>query len=270
MLRVNDILVWIDRYAPFRYAASWDQCGLQVGDPRAAVERVMVALDPSSIAIEEALRRECQCLVTHHPLIFRPMSAVRLDQYPANLVGKALCKGLHLIAAHTNLDAAREGTNDQLAQLMELEALEPLEVEPAFAKEDAYGGMGRVGLLHESQSLAFLVEKLRDSLGGIGIRVVGNPARMVRRVALCTGSGGSMLERVIGARADVYVTGDLKHHEGQQALEADLALIDIGHFASERLIVEPLAVYLREQASRELLSLEVLTACEERDPFWFF
>ena len=79
-----------------------------------------------------------------------------------------------------------------------------------------------------------------------------------------------MLERVIASKVDVYVTGDLKYHEGQRALEEGLALIDIGHFASERLMVHPLADYLRNRASRELVRLEVLTSCEEKDPFWFF
>ena len=269
-MRVKDILAWIDQYAPFRYAASWDQCGLQVGNPEAAVERIIVALDPSSSVIEEAERRECQCLVTHHPLLFRPIHAVRLDQFPGNLIGRALGKGIHLIAAHTNLDAAREGTNDQMVRLMDLQAVEPLEVESAWSREQSYGGMGRVGLLPEAKFLAGLVEELRDSLGGIGVRVVGDPKRMVHRVALCSGSGGSMLERAIAANVDVYITGDLKYHEGQRALEAGLALIDIGHFASERLIVQPLADYLRSRASRELLRLEVLTTCEEKDPFWFF
>ena len=270
MTKVKDILAWIDLYAPFRYAASWDQCGLQVGDPEAVVKRALVALDPSSSSIEEAQRHECQCLVTHHPLLFRPISTVRLDQFPGNLIGKALSKGIHLIAAHTNLDAAREGTNDQMARLMGLEAVEPLEVEAVWREEHPYGGMGRVGSLPMAQLLANLVEELRDSLGGIGVRVVGDPGRMVQRVALCSGSGGSMLEQVITTGADVYVTGDLKYHEGQRALEANLALIDIGHFASERLIVQPLADYLKNQASRELLPLEVLAACDEKDPFWFF
>jgi dinuclear metal center YbgI/SA1388 family protein len=270
MVKVKDILAWIDEYAPFRYAASWDQCGLQVGDPEAAVERVMAALDPSSSSVEAAERQGCQCLVTHHPLLFRPINSVRLDQFPGNVIGRALGKGIHLIAAHTNLDAAREGTNDQLARLMKLEAVEPMEIESAWRQEQSYRGMGRVGFLPRAQPLANLVEDLRDCLGGIGVRVVGDPKRTVHRVALCSGSGGGMLDMAIASNVDAYITGDLKYHEGQRALEADLALIDIGHFASERLIVQPLADHLQARASRELIGLEVFTACEEKDPFWFF
>lgn len=270
MVQVKHILAWIDRYAPFRYAAAWDQCGLQVGDPEAEVERIMVALDPSSSSIGEAQRKECRCLVTHHPLIFRSLSAVRLDQFPGRLVAEALKNGLNLIAAHTNLDAALEGTNDQLAHLIGLEAVEPLEIEAAWRAERSYAGMGRVGMLGEARSLGKLAGELQTSLGGIGIRVVGDPARGLKRVALCTGSGGSMIEEAIASGADVYVTGDLKYHEAQRAVEADLALIDIGHFSSERLIVGPLAEYIRGCASREMLRLDVLTACEEKDPFWFY
>jgi len=70
MVRVRDILAWIDLFAPFRYAASWDQCGLQVGDPQAPVERLLVALEPGSATLQEAADLRCQCLVTHHPCCF--------------------------------------------------------------------------------------------------------------------------------------------------------------------------------------------------------
>lgn len=269
MVQVSDILTWLDKHAPFRYAESWDRCGLQVGDPKAGVNRVLVALDPGSEILEEAKDQGCQCLVTHHPLIFRSLNAVRADEFPGKLVIEALRSEINLIAAHTNLDAARGGTNDELARLLNIEAVEPLEVERSWVGEERYGGMGRVGFLNRSMSLEKLIEEIQKILGGIEVRGVGNPAGSVRRIALCTGSGGSLVERVISAGCDVYVTGDIKYHEAQRAVEAGLTLIDIGHFASERLIIQPLASYLRLQASHHHADLEVFTARREKDPFWF-
>lgn len=269
MIRVQDVFEWLDEHAPFRYAQSWDQCGLQVGDPKAVVERVMVALDVNSETLGEAENRRCECLVTHHPLIFRPLKALRVDDFPASLVVRALLSGVHVIAAHTNLDVARDGTNDRLGVLLALDDVAPLEVDDEWAREERYGGMGRIGSLPQPMRLGDLAARSAQVLGIDGLRMVGKPEREVRRVAICTGSGGSLLDLAIRSGVDVYLTGDLKYHEAQQALEAGLALIDVGHFASERLIVEPLVEYIEQRAARCGASLSVFAAQCEQDPFLF-
>ncbi len=269
MVRIENLLDWLDDYAPFRYAESWDRCGLLVGTPQAAVERVLVALDPTSTTLREAAAHGCQCLLTHHPLFLRPLENLRTDRVPGHLIATALLNGIHLIAAHTNLDAARQGTNDQLANLLGLEAVEALVSDVSWSAEARYGGMGRIGRLPRPVSFATLVADTRKALGGLPVRMVGDPDRSVQRVALCSGSGASLLEQVIAGGSEVYVTGDIKYHEAQRALEADLALLDIGHFASEQLVVEPVAEYLRGRAAAGGLALEVLVATQERDPFWF-
>jgi dinuclear metal center YbgI/SA1388 family protein len=268
MVCVKDILMWLDAGAPFRYAAGWDQCGLQIGDPDAMVERILVALDPSSETLREAVDRRCQCIVTHHPLIFRPITTVRFDKFPGNLIAYALKNGINLIAAHTNLDVARAGTNDRLVELLSLKDVVPLEVDAAWNGEERYVGMGRIGHLNEAVSLQELAERTSMVLGGVGCRIVGDPEKQIQRLAVCTGSGGSLLEDVIAASCDAYVTGDIKYHEAKRALEAGLALLDVGHFASERLIVQPLVDYLTSEAQSRQLQVEVFAADEEEDPFW--
>jgi len=268
MVLVRDILDWLDFYAPFRYAASWDQCGLQVGDPEAPAKRVLVALDPNTATLGEAEERECQCLVTHHPLFLHPLKAVRADQFPGNLILRGVLRGIHLIAAHTNLDVAKGGTNDHLGQMLSIHTLQPLDCDDPRVGEDRYSGMGLTGFLPQSMSFRALVEKTSKALGGIAVRAVGHGEKQVHRVALCTGSGGSLMKQVISAGSDVFITGDVKYHDAQRALEAGLALIDIGHFASERIIVRPLAAFLRAQAVARREALEVLEARVERDPFW--
>lgn len=268
MILVRDILDWLDDYAPFHYAAKWDQCGLQVGDPDGQVDRILVALDPLSASLREAEECGCQCVVTHHPLIFHPLKSVRGDEYPGSLVLRAVRSGLHVIAAHTNLDAAREGTNEHLARLFSLSAVEPLEIDPLFRGEPLYGGMGRIGSLPAPTTLEELVAKAANVLGHSGLRVVGDPGGPVHRVALCTGSGGSLVEQAVKAGCQAFITGDVKYHDARYAIEAGLAVIDVGHFASERLILEPLAAFLRSTAEKRRASVRVLVAMSERDPFW--
>lgn len=269
MVRVSDIRSWLNDYAPFRYAASWDRCGLQVGDPHAPVEDVLVALDPTSRTLAEAKRYRCQCLVTHHPLIFQPLEALTTDTFPARLVIAALQADIHVIAAHTNLDAAVDGTNDQLARVVGLADTEPFETDAAWTGEQRYGGMARIGLLPRPLPLGDWVQRICTGLGGGVVRVVGDRTREIRRAAVCAGSGGSLVERVIATDCEAYVTGDLKYHEAQRAMEAGLAVVDVGHFASERLIVEPLAAFLRSRAAREQVSLTIRVALDETDPFWY-
>ncbi|MFP5213483.1 MAG: Nif3-like dinuclear metal center hexameric protein, partial [Acidobacteriota bacterium] len=109
---------------------------------------------------------------------------------------------------------------------------------------------------------------VRRAMGGIEVRVVGRPDKEIRRVALCTGSGASLIDLVSASGCDAYVTGDVKYHEAQTAVEADLALIDVGHFASERIVVEPLAANLQAMADRSGEAVAFLIAKEESDPFW--
>jgi dinuclear metal center YbgI/SA1388 family protein len=268
MLLVRDILAWLDYYAPFRYTASWDHCGLQVGDPEAVVRRLLVALDPGSATLNEAEEHHCQCLVTHHPLMFHPVDAVRADQFPGNLVIRAVLKGIHVISAHTNLDVAKGGTNDYLGRMLSLREVQPLERDATHEGEEHYAGMGLVGCFPQAMSLKEAVVKAQAVLGGIAVRAVGSAETQVHRVALCSGSGGSLMEQAISAGSDLFITGDIKYHDAQRALEAKMALIDIGHFASERIVVPPLAAFLRARAVSQNKTLEVLEAGVERDPFW--
>ncbi len=270
MVQVKDILTWMEVHAPLSFSEAWDACGLQVGDPEGKVDRILVALDASSKTLQEAETKGCQCLLTHHPLIFRPLSAVRSDQYPGKLVMMALQKGVHIISMHSNLDVAQGGTNDQLARLLSLQSVEPLESAPHLRGERGYMGLGCLGTLAQKKSLKEFAAFVQVILGNIPMRVVGDWQQTVQRVALCTGSGGGFMEQVLARKVDAYVTGDVKYHEAQRALEGGLAVLDVGHFASERVVVEPVAEMLRHQALERGKSILVLTSREEKDPFAVF
>lgn len=265
--RVKDLLRWIDETAPFRFAAPWDNCGLQAGDPEDTVERVLVALDPSSESMDEARDLGCRCLVTHHPLLFKPVSSVRTDRFPESLVFRAVREGLNVISAHTNLDVALGGTNHRWARDLGLEPVEPIEDEARFRNEERYSGMGLAGLLPEAIPFDRFLDRVRAIARGAAVRTAGPTDGRVRFVAVCTGSGGSLIERVLALGADAYISGDIKYHEAQRAVEAGLAVLDVGHFASERIVLEDLAEELRTKSAREGASLDVRVSGREKDPF---
>jgi dinuclear metal center YbgI/SA1388 family protein len=265
MAQIKHIMQWIDSWAPFRFAEPWDNCGLQIGDPEAHVSKVMVALDPGSSVLDEARDLGCQCLVTHHPLFFKPINALLTNTWPGTIIVKALACGINIIAAHTNLDAARDGTNAQLKRLLGLHSVEPLDT--ARIDDERYAGIGLLGDLPRSMSLQSLVALLSHGLGDAAVRVAGDPDRLITRLAVCTGSGGSLIGKVLTAGADAFVSGDMKYHDGKLAEENGLAIIDIGHFASERLMLEPLASFLIARSDAEQSGIEVYIAKSERDPF---
>ncbi len=266
MVRVKDILGWIDSLAPFRFAESWDNCGLQVGNPQEPITRLLVALDPSTPVLAEARERGCQCVVTHHPLLLHPLSSIRTDSWPGSVVESAVFGGISIIAAHTNLDTARHGTNAQLAQLLGLAITGPLDGEPSLCQDSLYGGMGVVGLLAREATAQEIGAELKNALGAVCVRIAGDGKKRVVRVAVCSGSGGSLIGKALAWGADLFITGDLKYHDARLAEEHGLAVIDIGHFASERPVLEVLCDLFRTRAASEALELDVFVSQSEFDP----
>ena len=268
MVSIEQIHAWINDLAPFRYAEHWDNCGLQIGDAEAQTGGILVALDPLQTVVEEARRLRCGCVVTHHPLIFKPLHSLRAEHFPDDIIIEFIRGKLNLIVAHTNLDSARGGTNDQLAHLLDIHGIEPLATELAWRDEPSYGGMGRIGVLQKECSLAELTARVRSALGGSVVKASGDPHKMIKRVALCSGSGGTFLDAVIARECDVFITGDVKYHDAQKAEASGVGLIDAGHFASEKLVVEPLAGRLREFAAKAGAEVQVYASETEKDPFW--
>jgi dinuclear metal center YbgI/SA1388 family protein len=266
MVRVKDILGWIDSLAPFHFAESWDNCGLQVGNPQAAITGLLVALDPSTPVLAEARERGCQCVVTHHPLLLHPLRALLTDSWPGCVVEKALVSGISIIAAHTNLDSARQGTNGQLAQLLGLAVTGPLEAQPCLSDDSRYGGMGVVGLLACEATAEKVAADLKGALGASSVRIAGDGKKRVLKVAVCSGSGGSLLGKALASGVDLYITGDLKYHDARLAEEYGLVVIDIGHFASEKPVLGVLGDFFRSRAASEGLELDVFVSQSEFDP----
>jgi dinuclear metal center YbgI/SA1388 family protein len=219
------------RYDP-ALAEAWDAVGLVCGDPAETVRSVLFAVDPTSAVVDEAVERGVDLVVTHHPLLLTPVHGVPADDPKGRLVHRLVRAGAGLFVAHTNADrAAGHGVNDALAAALGLVATTPLE------RSDVPGvGLGRVGTLQQPLTLTAFAERVAAALPATagGVRMAGDPAREVRTVAVCGGSGGSLFPAAARAGADVLVTSDLKHHAASEALEAGgPALVDVAHWAGE-------------------------------------
>lgn len=259
---VSEIIGQMEMLAPPALAADWDNCGLQVGGRDWPVRRLWVALDPRPEVVAAACADGAGMLVTHHPLIFRPLSRVDTDTSVGRRIETALAARLAIYSAHTNLDSAADGLNDLLARRLAITSEGPLEP----AGDGAPGcGLGRLGRLATATTLAALAETCRRRLELPAVKIAGNPELPVRRVALCTGSGGSLIGAFLDGPAEVYITGDLRYHDAGTVTDAGRGLIDIGHFGSERIMIADVADRLRQALAQRDVTV---VACDlEREPF---
>lgn len=243
---VADLAAAAEALWPAAGAEAWDAVGLVSGDPRASVERVLLAVDAVSDTVDEAIESRADLLLTHHPLLLRGVTTVAADRYKGSVISRLIKADCALLTAHTNADVVDDGTSGVLAERLGLRGAAPI-------APDAYGGgIGRVGDLAEATTLgrfASLVASVLPATAG-GVRVSGSYVRPVRRVAVCGGAGDAYLAAPAVLGADVYVTADLRHHPAQEAREQALltggpALVDVSHWASEWLWLEMAAAALR-------------------------
>jgi len=370
VITVRDILGVMEEIAPEDLAETWDNPGLHVGDPEWAVKRVCVALDPTFEVIEEAAADQVDLVITHHPLIFGPLYSLDLGSGLGKRIETAVKARVAVMCAHTNLDSARGGVNDMLAEKLGLQSVEVLRavedtrykaviyvpkgheqklLEALFAsglgegkrysclsfrtegtgtflpgetadpflnppkgelaQVDEYrieielgkndlsalrevlnqthpyeeviwdlyplpgrkgaNGLGRVGDLSEPGSFSAIVETVKTVFGLSVVKTAGNPRQLIQRVAVCSGSGRSLVGDFLSSDADVMISGDMGYHDGQRVADAGKALIDIGHFCSEHIMVEGLSQRLSECLKSRGWDVAVVPFSLERDCFQY-
>jgi len=239
VVRVSDVIETVLTAYPASLAAEWDTgIGLTCGDPADQVSSVLLAVDADQTTVDEAIRLGAGLLLTHHPLLFRPVQSVAADTAKGALIHRMVRAGVAHFAAHTNADSAVGGVNDALAGVLALTDLRPLVPDA----DGSVTGSGRIGVLPRPMSLRDFAAYVRDRLPATvsGARAAGDPDRVVRSVAVCGGAGDAFLSAAADAGVDVYVTSDLRHHVVSEFVDpvggADPvhpAVIDVAHWAGE-------------------------------------
>jgi dinuclear metal center YbgI/SA1388 family protein len=255
---VHDVYTAIDSLAKFSTQEKWDNSGLLVGDYNAKVSKVLVALDITNAVVDEAISLHCDLIVSHHPVIFDPLKSIDTN----NSVYRLIQNGISAICCHTPLDVCLNGINDILYQLFKnplslCDDVSPIEDVNHTGLGDGFGRVCSSSTDLSHKEVALTLKKL---LGCSVVKYVPND-RPIRKVAFCSGSGGSMLEDVIALGADVFITGDVKHDRWIYAKDHGLALYDCGHFHTEN-IVTP---FLRQYIFASVPNVEVFVAQSSRD-----
>jgi dinuclear metal center YbgI/SA1388 family protein len=256
---VAEFVAAIERMAPSALAEDWDNVGLLVGRHNQPVSRVLVALELRDEILLEASEHGCDAILTHHPPIFPVLSAVTDHTVVGELVLRAAELRMAVVSAHTNLDAATGGLNDDMAELIGLSATRPLR--PSLA--DPSQGLGRVGTVATGTTLEALVRTVAAAFGLNRPAFVGDATARIATVACCTGSGSSLLPDAVAAAADVYVTSDLTYHDHDRA--PGLALVTIPHGRVEQVALKRWARRLERAVAGD--GVEVRFALTDTDPW---
>lgn len=263
MATVQDILNFVEALAPRSMKMDWDNVGLLCGSRHSQVTKLLVALDPFEHVCQEAAGMGAQLLVTHHPLIFRPLSAITDDSAITRGIMLLCREGISAVNAHTNLDCAPGGVNDVLAKVLGLADIAV--VNPSGTDEAGNEwGLLRCGTVAQ-QPLEHFLTTVKDALHCEGLRYVSG-GRPVRRVAVGGGScAGGMLD-ALDAGCDTFVTADVKYNQFWDAKELGLNLIDAGHFHTEN----PVVAVLAEKIAERFPDVEVKISETHADCMKFF
>lgn len=224
MTTVKDIYNCIDTFAPFSTAMDFDNVGILAGNENTEVKNVLLALDITPDVIKETCEKNAQLIISHHPIIFEPLKSLPSSSVPYLLARS----NLTAICAHTNLDLSNPGVNTWLAEKLKLKNIELI---PDIAMA--------VGTLTKPMECEEFTKHIKVSLNCGGLRFSGGREKIFK-VAVSSGSGGFNVAEAFSLGADAFITGEIKHHEILFAAQNNIMAVDVGHYRSEDVAINPL------------------------------
>jgi dinuclear metal center YbgI/SA1388 family protein len=260
MTTISHVMWFLEELAPAMLAADWDNVGMLLGDRSREVKKVITCLTVTPPVVDEAIAEQVDLIVTHHPIPFRAVKTITSDSYTGGLLWRLASAGVSVYSSHTAFDNAADGINARLAAGLGLQNVEPLD---PFAAD--YGrpgvGVGRRGHIQPTKLRDFVV-RAKTFLKINHLDVVGRDDRSVAHVAVACGSAGELMDIALGAGCDCFVTGEARFHTAVEAEAHGIAMVLLGHYASERFGVEHLADVLRGKFPQ----LTVWPSRRESDP----
>ncbi len=248
---------FFEKHYPDSLAYEWDNVGLQVGTMNKELTGILIALDATKEIVKEALAKDCNLVITHHPLLFKPLTTIATDAYKGQLIETIIKHDITVYSSHTNFDRGEAGMNAALAERIGLTNTGILD----FDTEEE--GIGRIGDI-TPMTLEEAIRHVKERLGIKKARLITKKPleKKVERIAISGGSGAHHMFAAKMKAADLYVTGDVSYHQAHDMLQIGLTTLDIGHYAEK---------IFREALKKELeaygIAAPVHIAESERDPF---
>lgn len=236
----REVIGRIEEVYPRQYAMNWDNVGLLAGRMDKEVKRIWIALDLTDEVLDEAVRWNADMILTHHPLIFSPLHKVTDEDFIGKRVVKLIRHDIAYYAMHTNYDVIRMAELAAIfLNMKQIEVLEPM-------AEDGKG-IGAIGIFSEKMTLGQCCKLVKETFRLDAVKVFGEKNQEIQTVAVCPGSGKSVIKTAMQKHADVLITGDIGHHEGIDAVAGNLNIIDAGHYGLEHIYMEDMKEFLQQR-----------------------
>ena len=249
----------LETLSPRSFAEAWDNVGLLAGSYEKEIHTVMIALDATDEVVEEAVRKNADLLLTHHPLIFSARKSINDGDFIGKRLLTMLQHDMCYYAMHTNFDVM--GMADAAAD--EIGLFDRVVLDVTYEDDISKEGIGRLGKLPGKCTLEACGERVKQIFGLESVKIFGESERIVEKAAICPGSGKSVIDKAAAMGADVLITGDIDHHSGIDAMAMGVSVIDAGHYGLEKIFIP----YMEDFLKRECRELTVLRA-REKNPFW--
>lgn len=239
----------LEQICPSDLAEDWDNSGLQLNSKYHDVSKVLVALEITDDVIDEALEKNADMIVTHHPLIFKPVRCIDDNDANGRYLNRLIRGGISVYSCHTSFDVMNGGNNDYLGTVLGLVEIEPFENESICRK----------GVTPVEISFADFARRAAQILdvSENHFRMVGDANRSICTVGWCTGAGAEYLSVAAEEGCDLFITGDVKYHEAQAARTLDLCVLDAGHYGTEKIFVDNMAQMLESKTNCEILRSKI-------------
>lgn len=257
-MKYKDLISLIEEIAPTEEYKDIDNSGVQIYTGKEEINKVLVCLEINEDVIEEAVRKNADMILTHHPLIFNPAYVIDYDDFPGRYIQYAIANDICVYSAHLSFDFAPKGNNYYMMQLLNLF------IRDACSKDEGYYGQ-----LPEPMNFAEVCEYIEDCLDlpKNYIRCVDGGKDQIVKIGLCTGAGGDFLYDAVKEGCDLFITGDLKLHEAQYAKASGMSVIDAGHYGTEKIFVENMAHQIYAKAAEKVLKIDVIMAEANTNPY---
>lgn len=246
-MKVKDIYGYLNTIAPFEYQEEWDNSGLLIGDTEASVKKILVTLDVTDEVVDMAIQANADLIVSHHPLIFAPVKKINSQNFITSRVLKLANERINLISAHTNMDAT--GLDEVSRELLKIKKYKPIEENEKFPNQGV--GIGTIGKFVDENgnevdiTLRDAVIRTKTGFMTDVVKVYGELDNIIKKVAVCTGSGKSMIENCIKNSCDLLITGDITYHDALDATARGLSIIDAGHYATEVIFIDLVTAFFK-------------------------
>jgi len=259
----------MEEMAPKRFAEQWDNVGLLIGDGSQTVKKLMVCLDVPQWVVDEAIEQKVDMIISHHPIIFNSLKKINTDTALGRKIIKLIKNNISVYAAHTNYDMVKGGLNDIFVNLMGFEkatVIEPIKDMNLSPQEEGTYGLGRLVQLYNTTTLPIYANNVKKQLDIESVKMAGDSNKAIKRIAFLNGSGSKFIRNAKVAGADLLVTGDLGYHEMLDAVEMGLCVIDAGHYATEKIMMKAICLFLVNKFDQIGYDVEVVQSKTNNDP----